>query len=252
MTYSKSLSIVVATALSACVIAVDASAQSRGRSGGGSRGPSVGRSAPRGPSGGYRGPSRPGGGYRGPSRDGGYRGPSRSFSPRSYAPRYYGSRFFFPRYAPFSRYYYPYRSGFSFGLSFGYPYSYGYPYGYAGYPYYGYPSYGYPSYGYPSYGYPYSGSSVYGYPGYAGGGYVGARGGDAYGEVRIEDAPKDAQVYADGRLVGSVGDFDGPVRHLPLEAGPHEIEIRITGMPPLTYDVDVRPGQTLTIHANVR
>jgi hypothetical protein len=42
------------------------------------------------------------------------------------------------------------------------------------------------------------------------------------------------------------------VRHLPLEAGPHEIEIRITGMPPLTYDIDVRPGQTMSIHANVR
>ena len=234
MTYSKSLSIVLATALGVCVIAADASAQSRGgRSGGGSRGPSVGRTAPRGPSG------------------GGYRGPSRSFSPRYYAPRYYGSSFFFPRYAPFSRYYYPYRPGFSIGLSFGYPYSYGYngyPYGYAGYPYYG---YGYPSYGYPygSYGY---GSYGYGGYGYPAGGYVGARQGAGYGEVRIEDAPKDAQVYADGRLVGSVGDFDGPVRHLPLEAGAHEIEIRIVGMPPLTYDVEVRPGQTLSIHANVR
>ena len=237
MIYSKSLSIVLATALGVCVIAADASAQSRGgRSGGGSRGPSVGRTAPRGPSG------------------GGYRGPSRSFSPRYYgpryyAPRYYGSSFFFPRYAPFSRYYYPYRPGLSIGLSFGYPYSYGYPYGNAGYPYYG---YGYPSsvYGYPPYGYPY-GSYDYGGYGYPSGGYVGARQG-GYGEVRIEGAPKDAQVYADGRLVGSVGDFDGPVRHLPLEAGAHEIEIRMTGMPPLTYDIEVRPGQTMSIHANVR
>jgi hypothetical protein len=242
MTYFKSVSIVCATALCVSVIAADASAQSRGRSGRGpsaGRGPSVGRSTPRGPSGGYRGPSR-------------------SFSPRSYGPRSYGSRYyaprfygrslFFPRYAPFSRYYYPYRSGFSVGLSFGYPYYYG-SYGYAGYPYYG---YGYPSYGYPygSYGY----GGAYGYPaagGYAGG-YVGASQGAGFGEVRIEDAPKDAQVYADGRLVGSVGDFDGPVRHLPLEAGPHEIEIRMIGMPPITYDVDVRPGQTMTIHANVR
>ena len=231
MTKFKSLSIVCAAALCVSAIATDASAQSRGgRSGGGSRGPSVGRSAPRGPSGG-----------------GGYRGPSRSFSPRYYAPRYYGSSFFFPRYAPFSRYYYPYRPGFSIGLSFGYPYYYGYPYAYSAYPYYGYP-YGYASYGYPygSYGY---GDGGYGYPA---GGYVGARQGAGFGEVRIEDAPKDAQVYADGRLVGSVGDFDGPVRHLPLEAGAHEIEIRMTGMPPLTYDVDVRPGQTMSIHANVR
>jgi len=188
---------------------------------------------------------------RGPSGGGWYRGPS-----RYYAPRYYGSRFFFPRYAPYARYYYPYRPGFSIGFysgfGYGYPYYYGYPYGYSGYPYAGYPYYGYPSYGdpYGAYGY---GGGAYGYPSpgaYIGAGAVGAYGG--YGEVRIEGAPKDAQVFADGHLVGSVGDFDGPVRHLPLEAGAHEIEIRVTGMPPLTYDVAVRPGQTLTIHANVR
>ena len=148
-------------------------------------------------------------------------------------------RFYFPRFAPYSRYYYPYyyRPGFSFGFyaGLGYPY-----YGYYGYPYYSYPYYGGYPYSYPDYNYPYYGGAVSAQPG------------AAWGEVRIEDAPKDAQVYADGRLVGSVGDFDGPVRHLPLEAGSHEIEIRIIGMPPLTYDVDVRPGQTLTIHANVR
>jgi hypothetical protein len=167
-------------------------------------------------------------------------GPSGSFrGPNRVAPRSFGGRsFFLPRYAPYSRYYYPYyRPGFSF--YFGYPYY----YGYYGYPYYAYPYYS----GYPYYGYPYGGAYAYPYDG-----YVGAQPGGAYGEVRIEDAPKDAQVYADGRLVGSVGDFDGPVHHLPLQAGSHEIEIRMTGMPPMTYDVDVRPGQTLTIHANVR
>ena len=155
-----------------------------------------------------------------------------------------------------ARTYYP---GISLGFYYGYPDAYGYPYGYYGYPYYSYPynsGYGYygadPYYG--GYSAPYAGGA---YP-YAGGGYpyggsVAARPGAAgYGEVRIEGAPKDAQVYADGRLVGSVGDFDGPVRHLPLEAGPHEIEIRMTGMPPMSYDVEVRPGQTISLHANVR
>src|SRR5439155_5212673 len=155
---------------------------------------------------------------------------------------------------PFRSYYYPYRypyyrfPSFALGLTFGlgYPYSYGYPYysGYYGYPYYS----SYPYYG-GAYGYPYS---YGGYGGYApAAGYVGARA-EAWGEIRIEGAPKDAQVYADGRLVGTAGDFDGPVRHLELEAGPHTIEIRATGMPPMTYDVDVRPGQTMAIHVNVR
>ena len=99
-------------------------------------------------------------------------------------------------------------------------------------------SYGY---GYPAYGYPY---------GYAAppAGYVGA----AYGGVRIQGAPRDAQVFADGSYVGIVDDFDGTLQHLNLPAGAHEIEIRIQGRPPIGVDVNVRPGQTTTYHANVR
>ena len=232
MNYSKSVSIVCATVLFACAFASEAAAQ-KGKSGGGSRGPSrgpsVGRTQPSGP--------RTGGGPR--------TGPSHVYP---------GTRYGGPRYVtPFRSYYYPYRypyyrfPSFAFGLGFGlgYPYSYGY-----GYPYYaGY--YNYPYYSsYPYYGY----SDPYGYGGYAPpppAGYVGAREG-GWGEIRIEGAPKDAQVYADGRLVGTAGDFDGPVRHLELEAGPHTIEIRATGMPPMTYDVDVRPGQTMSIHVQIR
>jgi hypothetical protein len=204
--------------------------------------------APRGssaPSGTYRGaPNRTYGGstYRGGTYYGGrYYGGS-----RYYGSAYYGHSFYYPRYAPYGHYYAPYYyPGFSFGFYFGYPYSYGYPY--YGYPYYGYP-YAAPYYGYAA---PYAQAP-------APNGYVTSGGGDqpppaprGVGEVRIEGAPKDAQVYADGQLVGSVGDFDGPVRHLPLEAGPHTIEVRMAGMPPVTYDVDVRAGQTMSLHANV-
>jgi hypothetical protein len=231
MTISKTFSVVAAAVLCAGLTASDAVAQSRGHGGGrgpSGRGPSVGRVAPRGS---VRVAPRP--------YVGSYRGSVRSFGPRFYP------SFYFPRYRPYARYYSPYyyRPGISVGIyaGFGYPYY----YGYYGYPYYsaGYPYYG--GYGYGGYNYPYGG---YNYP-YSG---VAARPGVEFGEVRIEDAPKDAQVYADGRLVGSVGDFDGPVRHLPLEAGSHTIEVRIIGIPPLVYDVDVRPGQTLTIHANAR
>jgi hypothetical protein len=135
-------------------------------------------------------------------------------------------------------YYYPYyRPGLGIGL-YG-AYGYGYPYAY-GYPYYG---YGYP-YGY-SAGY-------YGYGGYGRGGYGAygreAYGGVAYGGVRIQGAPRDAQVFADGYYAGIVDDFDGVFQHLDLEAGPHTIEIRIPGQPPITYDVNVQPGQTLNLH----
>jgi len=144
------------------------------------------------------------------------------------------------------RYYYPYRPGitvgFYAGFGFGYPYYYGaYPYPY---PYYG--AYGYP---YPYGGYPYA-ASGYGPP--APQNYVSAQPGVAYGGVRIEGAPKDAQVFADGNYVGVVEDFDGPVRHLNLPAGSHQIEIRPNGSQPIAFDVNVQGGQTMSVHADVR
>jgi hypothetical protein len=143
--------------------------------------------------------------------------------------------------APYRPYYYPYRFGIGLGFYggyYGYPYAYGYPYGY-GYPY----SY---AYGYP-YGYAYG---AYGYA--PPGGYVTAGSAAGYGSVRIEGAPHDAQVFADGYYVGVVDDFDGTFQHLDLPAGVHQLEIRVAGQPPISVDVNVTPGQTVTYHANVR
>src|SRR5689334_572661 len=156
--------------------------------------------------------------------------------------RYYGGGFLRPRFItprivgvfPYRPYYYPFRPGLTLGFYAGY----GYPYGF---PYYAYPYYGY--------GYPYAYGYGYGVPP---AGYVSAQPGVAYGGVRIEGAPKDAQVFADGYFVGVVEDFDGPVRHLNLPAGAHQIEIRPAGAQPIAFDVNVQPGQTLSVHADVR
>jgi hypothetical protein len=148
-----------------------------------------------------------------------------------------------------------------------------YPYHpYYGRPYYGYPyyGYGYPYYGYPYYGYGYPGFSVgvgigfgygygsygYGYPyagyTYAAPGYVSTGSpGPAYGGVRILGAPHDAQVFADGYFVGTVDDFDGSSQHLNLQAGVHKGEIRLPGQPPIEFDVNVQPGQTITYRAGL-
>jgi hypothetical protein len=148
--------------------------------------------------------------------------PGPGVAPRGVLP----SRSFYSYYYP-RGYYYPY--GFSLGFYAGYPY--GYPYGYYGYP-----------YAYGSYGYGYG----YGYPaGYAAGGPA-----SAYGAVRIQGAPRDAQVYADGYYVGIADDFDGTFQHLNLTPGAHRIEIRAPGAPPASFDVRVEPGQTITYHAN--
>jgi PEGA domain-containing protein len=213
MSHSKSVCLLCATVFCVSLSAVDAGAQSRG-----GRGPSVGHAAPR--------PGGPGG----VAPRGGFLG-SRFIGPRIITPRIIG-------FAPYRPYYYGYRPGltigFYSGFGFGYPYAYGYPY----------PAYGY---GYP-YGYPY-GSYGYSLPP---AGYMSAARGAVYGGVRIQGAPRDAQVFADGYYVGVAEDFDGPVQHLNLEAGVHKIEIRAAGLQPVEFDVNVQPGQTVSVHADVR
>jgi len=221
MSYSKALSLLCATVVCVSLSAVDAGAQSRGRAG---HGPSVGRGMPR--------PGGPGIGPRG-----GYYG-SRYIRPRFITPRIIG-------FAPYRPYYYGYRPGltigFYSGFGYGYPYAYGYPYRPYGY------GYGYPYGGY-AYGYPYG---AYGY-GLPPAGYMSAAPGAVYGGVRIQGAPRDAQILADGYYVGVAEDFDGPIQHLNLEAGVHKIEIRAAGLQPIEFDVNVQPGQTVTVHADVR
>jgi hypothetical protein len=62
------------------------------------------------------------------------------------------------------------------------------------------------------------------------------------------DAPPDAQVFADGYYAGIVDDFDGAFQRLTIEDGPHQIEIRGPGLPPMTFDVNVQPGRTVNLH----
>ena len=77
-------------------------------------------------------------------------------------------------------------------------------------------------------------------------GYYAAIAGHPYGGVRIQSAPKDAEVFADGYYVGIVDNFNGRYQHLNLEAGTHRIEVRPTGQQPIAFDVRVDPGRTMT------
>jgi hypothetical protein len=139
-------------------------------------------------------------------------------------------------YRPYYRGYYP---GVALGFYYGYPWYAG-PYAYG----YGYPRYGYPAYGYPGYGYGYGYGGYYGgFPGYA------VR---AYGGVRIDVPQRDAEVYVDGYYSGVVDDFDGTFQQLNLEPGPHRIEVRAEGFEPVSFDVNVEPGRTITYRAALR
>lgn len=149
---------------------------------------------------------------------------------RENAPRPRETIVFYPRSL------YPYGYG-GYGLGYFYydPYAWG-PYYYPGY-YGSYGSYGGYGYGYPAYG---------GYGGYGRSGYYG------YGAIRLKVKPRDAEVFVDGYYVGRVDDFDGIFQRLELEAGPHRIEIRESGRPPVSFDVRIIPGETITYNADLR
>lgn len=204
----------------------------------------------------------------GPSR--GYVGSRGYIGSRGYVgSRYYGGY----GYRTFARPYYSFRSRFSlgFGLFVGYPVAYPYYYDY-GYPYSYYPSYSY-SYGYPGpyYApYPYSYSSgpaydtpVYPDPGYRssapypndppqaapqGSGSVEANPGAGtqdFGGVSFNISPSDAQVYADGQYMGTVGNFSPSSQPLTLSPGRHHIEIRANGYKTMSFDSDIVRGQVI-------
>jgi hypothetical protein len=233
MTYSRIVTIFTASALCLAVSTTDVAAQ-RGGGGGRSGGGGGGRS-------GGGGGGRPSGGGtvtgRAVARPPVQSGRGVVVAPYGGA-RYYGGAHYgygYPYYRAgyygygYRPYYYPY-SGFGFGFYA----SFGYPYGYYSSPY----RYGYPyAYAYATYGYPVAPAAGYS-------AQVSGSGG-----VRIKGAPHQAQVFVDGYYVGVADDFDGAFQQLNLEAGAHELEIRIPGRAPSSYDVNVQPGLTMTIHA---
>ena len=146
-----------------------------------------------------------------------------------------GSTFYYPGYSNYySRYYFP---GYAFGLGYFYdPFMYD-PYYYGG-----------------AYGAGYGGG--YG-GGYYGGGYQGGYGASSYGRgptgsLRLKIRPRDAQVYVDGYFVGVVDSFDGVFQRLGIDAGGHRIEIKATGFEPISFDVLVTPGETVTYKGELR
>jgi hypothetical protein len=146
---------------------------------------------------------------------------------------YYGHPYYYPYYpsyyAPYAYYppYYGYAPGFNLSFFWGTPGFYGaYSVGWGccgG-------SVGYVSPGYaPPYGYSYSGY-----------------GGQPYGGVRIDVPQRDAQVFVDGYLVGKVDNFDGKLQQANVETGAHHIEVVKIGFEPVSFDVNVEAGRTIT------
>ena len=136
--------------------------------------------------------------------------------------------------------------------------------GYYGYPYWGYGSYwglgAYSFYNpfYWGYGYPFYGASplwdTWGsiYPGYYGGSVYAAPSGTATGDLKLKVKPREAEVYVDGYFAGLVDNFDGLFQKLKIEPGAHRVEIRAEGYEPVTFEVRVIPGESITYKGELK
>jgi hypothetical protein len=68
-------------------------------------------------------------------------------------------------------------------------------------------------------------------------------------ELRIMATPREAEVYVDGYLVGTVDDFDGWSQRLRIQPGEHEIELFLEGYRSVRQKMLFRPGETYKIRA---
>jgi hypothetical protein len=97
-------------------------------------------------------------------------------------------------------------------------------------------------------------------PFYYGGGYYGGYYGNYYGRgysgyeghLRLKVKPSDAEVFVDGYYAGVVDEFDNAFQHLNIETGPHRIEIREDGYEPLSFEVRIFPGRTVTYKGELK
>lgn len=111
----------------------------------------------------------------------------------------------------------------------------GWGWGYWGWPgWYGY--YG-PGYGYYD-GY-YDGARVYGPS-------------SRYAVIDTDISPEEAEVYLDGRYIGTADDFDGYPDYLYLQPGRYRIEFRLEGYQTLTRQIEARPGVKLDFTDKLR
>jgi hypothetical protein len=176
--------------------------------------------------------------------------------------------------ASFYRPYYSFRPRVSIGLGLwmGYPVPYPYYYErpYSAYPYpddpyaYGsvapaypssnYPSSNYPSSNYPSSPYPAYGSSSQGYPAQGPAPSVGVQRGQqsATGGISFEITPENAEVFVDGRFMGTAGEFGPNAEPLGVASGRRRIEVRASGYRTMTFDADVQSGQVIPFQGTLQ
>jgi len=140
-----------------------------------------------------------------------------------YDPYYYGNYYGYG-YSPY--YYSPFYAPYGFGLGYGL-YS-----GLGWNPYFGDP------FADPNYG------------GY--GGYSSSQYNEEQGNLKLKVKPRNAKVFVDGYLVGTVDEFDGAFQKLALNGGRHKVEVKADGYETAEFDVLVAPGKTVTFQGDLK
>ena len=110
------------------------------------------------------------------------------------------------------------------GVRYGYPF-YRSPYFYDPF-WWGFADYQFPRYPYPPYRY----------------GYY-----DASADLRVQVTPRQAEVYIDGYLTGTVDDYDGVFQRLRVPLGEHEVTVYAQGYRSIRYRMLFRPFESYTI-----
>ena len=120
------------------------------------------------------------------------------------------------------------RHSHSYGVFVGY----GYPFFYPGFYY----SSWYGPWGW--YGYPWGPWPAYAYY-------------DSSSSVRIQGAPREAEVYVDGYYTGVVNEFDGALQRMRVPPGEHEVTIYLEGFKSTSQMILFRPGASYKINATL-
>ena len=71
------------------------------------------------------------------------------------------------------------------------------------------------------------------------------------GSARLQVTPKQAEVYVDGYLAGTVDDFDGFLQRLDVPAGERELTLYLPGYRTIRQQVLFRPGATVKISSTM-
>lgn len=72
-----------------------------------------------------------------------------------------------------------------------------------------------------------------------------------FGRVKTDIDPEEAEVWLNGKYVGTADDFDGYPDYIYFQPGTYRLEFRLAGYAPWSTDLRIRRGETLKLDQNL-